>query len=112
MSNKNKNKDGVVYSTNPEYFNAFAEAFGVKEETTAKQNLLVRKSTQGRAGKVATLVQRFVGSESALEDLAKDLKKHCGTGGSVKNGEIIIQGDQSKKIADYLTSKGMKVKIG
>ncbi len=112
MSNKNKKLQGIVYSTNPDY--SIDEPVSDFMETLSpnKQNLLVRISTQGRAGKKATLVQRFVGSEDDLEKLSKDIKKHCGTGGSVKDGEIIIQGDLCQKIVDYLLAKGYKSRRG
>lgn len=112
MSNKNKKSFGIVYSTNPEF-----EADDTNSDFTEtlpphRQNLLVRLSTQGRGGKKASLIQRFVGSNEDLEILAKDVKKHCGTGGSVKDGEIIIQGDLCQKIVDYLLSKGYKARKG
>jgi len=112
MSNKNKKMEGIVYSTDPDYrpFENLFENVNVKQP--AKQNLLVRISTQGRGGKRATLVQRFEGSEQELENLAKELKKHCGTGGSVKDGEIIVQGDFIQKVVDFLLSKGYKARRG
>jgi translation initiation factor 1 len=112
MSNKNKKSQGIVYSTDPDFkpFESLFETIATKSPN--KQNLLVRISTQGRGGKKATLVQRFEGSESELENLGKELKKHCGTGGSVKNGEIILQGDFIQKAVDFLISKGFRAKIG
>ena len=63
-----------------------------------------------RNGKPATIVSNFEGSEAALKDLAATLKKHCGTGGSAKDDEILIQGDVRVKIADFLIKKGHKVR--
>jgi len=110
MSNKNKNFQGIVYSTNPEY--SPQNIKNEEQETLPpyKQNLHVRISTQGRAGKRATLVQRFIGSETDLDTLSKEIKKHCGTGGSVKDGEIIIQGDLCQKVLNYLLSKEYRAK--
>lgn len=111
MSNKNKKFKGVIYSTNPD-FEYNENEFQQGNLSNEKQNLLVRISTQGRAGKKATLVQRFVGNTEELENLSKDIKKHCGTGGSVKNGEIIIQGDFCDKIVSFLIVKGYKARKG
>ncbi|MCC6720573.1 MAG: translation initiation factor [Bacteroidia bacterium] len=111
MSNKNKKRGGMVYSTNPgfEFEDKHIEIETLPPE---KQNLLVRISTQGRAGKKATLVQRFQGRIDDLENLSKELKKHCSVGGTVKNNEIIIQGDFCDKVVSFLLSKGYKAKKG
>lgn len=79
-----------------------------QEETPAPevQNLHVRRDTGGRKGKVVTLVDGFRGRAEDLETLAKDIKRHCGTGGSAKDGQIIIQGDVSPKVKSFLVSKG------
>lgn len=103
MSKKKRpTENGIVYSTNPE--------FEIKEESEesattlapADQRLTVRLETKQRAGKAVSLVKGFVGTESDLEDLGKKLKNFCGTGGSVKDGEVIIQGDQREKILQWL----------
>jgi len=73
-----------------------------------RQDLIIR--FEKRNGKPATIVSNFQGSESALKDLAATLKKHCGTGGSAKDDEILIQGDVRLKIADYLSKQGHKVR--
>ena len=112
MSNKNKNNNGIVYSTNPDYSQESSDNDALETLPPHKQNLLVRISTQGRGGKKASLIQRFVGSDDDLETLGKEIKKHCGTGGSVKDGEIIIQGDLCQKIVDYLISKGYRARLG
>jgi len=75
---------------------------------TKRQDFIIR--FEKRNGKPATIVSNFKGSESALKDLAATLKKHCGTGGSAKDDEILIQGDVRLKIADYLTKQGHKVR--
>jgi len=73
-----------------------------------RQDFILR--FEKRNGKPATIVSNFQGSEAALKDLAATLKKHCGTGGSAKDDEILIQGDVRLKIADYLTKQGHKVR--
>ena len=74
------------------------------------QKLTVRKERKGRGGKVVNLVEGFVGSEDALLQLGKRIKQHCGTGGSVKDGAVIIQGDLSDKIVQFLVQEGYSVK--
>ena len=109
MSNKNKNKSGIVYSTNPDL--RTEETF--HEETTLppqQQNLRVMIDRKQRAGKQVTLVTGFTGSEDDLEKLAKMLKTKCGVGGGAKNGEIMIQGDFKDKILKLLLEAGYKAK--
>jgi translation initiation factor 1 len=108
MSNKNK-KGGFVYSTNPDF--QMDDAFE-KEETLepGQQQLKLHRETKGRGGKAVIIVRGFVGDEDDLKDLGKALKAHCGTGGSAKDGEIIIQGDQRDKVEAYLKQKGYGTK--
>jgi translation initiation factor 1 len=112
MSKKNafKSREGVVYSTNPEF--EYHERESIFQTTLPKnqQNLTVLLDRKSRAGKVVTLVQGFVGSESDLKELSKKLKTHCGVGGSQKDGEILIQGDFKEKIYSLLINDGYKVK--
>ncbi len=104
-----KNREGIVYSTNPEFVfePVSGEAITVPPE---KQLLYVWLDSKARKGKIVTLIKGFRGSAGDLEELATDLKKYCGTGGSVKDGEIIIQGNSRDKILAWLTGKGYKVK--
>ncbi len=76
----------------------------IRKETIdpAQQNLRIRLDTKHRSGKAVTLVENFVGTEDDLEKLGKQLKSFCGTGGSVKDGQIFIQGDQRQKILQWL----------
>ena len=95
MGNKNDKKEriNVVYSTNPNYQYEYNQE--KEQETLApeKQNLRVTLDSKQRKGKTVTLVQGFTGTEEDLKELAKLLKNKCGVGGSVKDGEIIIQGE-------------------
>ena len=105
MSKKKPNSSGIVYSTDPGFR---MEEDQTPEETLAPkhQKLKVRLDTKQRAGKAVTLVEGFSGKTEDLEQLGRQLKTHCGTGGSVKDGEIIIQGDQRDKITQWLIAKG------
>ena len=71
-----------------------------------QQRLKVRLDTKHRSGKAVSLVEGFAGTADDLEDLGRKLKTHCGTGGSVKDGQIIVQGDQRDKITQYLLKNG------
>ena len=107
MSKKNKRRDlgGMVFSTNPDFdFNQFSD----DEESLAPadQNLRVLVDRKQRRGKTATLVTGFVGKEEDLKELGKWLKTKCGVGGSAKEGEIIIQGEQRDKVLALLLEKG------
>jgi translation initiation factor 1 len=70
--------------------------------------LKIRLDTKHRAGKAVTLVEGFVGTDEDLQDLGKKLKNYCGTGGSAKGGEIIVQGDQRDKVLQWLQKNGYK----
>lgn len=109
-SNDWKKRDGMVFSTNPDF--EFFQGGGDEQETLApqQQNLKVFLDKKLRAGKQVSLVTGFVGKESDLNDLGKLLKTKCGVGGSVKDGEIIIQGDFRDKIVEILTKAGYKAK--
>jgi translation initiation factor 1 len=98
-----------VYSTDPNYSTEPEEEV-VEEVSPSDQKLFVRKERKGRGGKVVSIIEGFQGSETHLTDLAKDLKQHCGTGGSVKDGAIIIQGDIADKIVRFLTNRGYQAK--
>lgn len=82
------------------------------EETPApgEQRLETHFSSKGRGGKIVTVVKGFKGREEDLESLGKQLKKKCGVGGSVKDGEIIIQGDVREKVMQLLQEDGYNVK--
>jgi translation initiation factor 1 len=105
MSKKKPDRNGIVYSTDPD-FRPEEEPFHEEILTPRQQKLKVRLDTRQRAGKAVTLVEGYIGPESELEELGRQLKAYCGTGGSVKDGRIIIQGDQREKIASWLLKNG------
>jgi translation initiation factor 1 len=108
MSKKTKpDTRGFVYSTDPNF--SFEEDNSAAETLPpAQQKLKVRLDTKHRAGKAVTLVAGFVGTEEDLQDLGKKLKSFCGTGGSAKDAEIIVQGDQREKALQWLIKNGYK----
>lgn len=110
MSNKNKLRQGVVYSTSSsfQYEEKKPEVF--ETLSPQQQTLHIRFETKHRGGKMATVISNFIGKDNDLEELGKYLKVKCGTGGSVKEGEIIIQGDFRERIKTLLLEKNYKVK--
>jgi len=110
MSKKNKGRVNVVYSTNPNF--SYQEEQQEEQETLAPQfqKLYVSLDKKQRAGKEVTLVEGFIGTEEDLKDLGKILKSKCGVGGTVKDGEIIIQGNFRDKIIELLQKEGFQVK--
>ncbi len=107
MSKKNKpDNKGIVFSTDPNF--KFEPEHDEHQETLppGNQKLRIRLDTKQRAGKAVTLVQDFIGMENDLEELGKKLKNYCGTGGSVKDYMVIIQGDQRDKILQWLLKNG------
>ncbi|MEY3874202.1 MAG: hypothetical protein RL363_923 [Bacteroidota bacterium] len=108
MSKKNKSisSSPLVYSTDPNYTAPDNNPEIIETLNIADQPLRVILETKHRAGKTVTIVYGFVGSEDDMNILGKALKNHCGTGGSVKEGEIIIQGDHRQKVFQFLKQKG------
>lgn len=81
-----------------------------KKNPITKQYLEAHYSKKGRAGKPVTVIKCFKGTKNEMKDLAKTLKNKCGVGGSVKDGEIIIQGEYRDKITSILEEMGHSVK--
>lgn len=101
----------MVFSTNPAY--RFPEE-NIQQEAEiqpSEQQLRVWRDSKSRAGKTVTIVKGFQGNKSTLEDLGKKLKSQCGVGGTVKDGEIIIQGDFRERITEILRKLGYGVKM-
>lgn len=82
----------------------------LKTKPIIKQYLEAHYSKKGRAGKPVTIIKCFKGSKNEIKDLAKILKNKCGVGGSVKDGQIIIQGEYRNKITTLLEQMGHSVK--
>lgn len=99
---------GIVFSTDPD-FATTPESPEIVTPLPAQQKLKVRMENKHRGGKTATIVTGFVGKAEDMESLSRQLKAHCGTGGSAKDGEIIIQGDQRAKITTYLQKLGYRI---
>ena len=97
---------GLVYSTDPDF--KLPEDAAEDQETIppSQQKLKIRLDTKHRAGKAVTLVEGFIGTDADKDELGKKLKTYCGTGGSVKDGEIIVQGDNRDKILQWLQKSG------
>lgn len=109
MAKKKKNRIDVVYSTNPDFE---FEVESDEEETLPNNEQLLRVliDRKQRKGKEVTLIEGFVGTEEDLKELGKWLKQKCGGGGSVKDGEILVQGNHRDKIMDLLVKEGYQVK--
>lgn len=105
-SNDWKEHLNVVYSTNPDYKYESIEEEEAETLPKNQQKLRVFMEKKGRGGKTVSLIKGFVGTEDDLKELGKLLKTKCGVGGSVKDGEIIIQGDFKQRIIDLLKAEG------
>ena len=101
-----KKRVGVVFSTNPDY--EYSDDSQEEADTLPKnqQKLRLNIERAGRGGKTVTLVKGFVGSDEDITSLCKLLKQKCGVGGSVKDGEIIIQGDHRQRLVEILKKEG------
>lgn len=108
MSKKNKN-GGMVYSTNPN-FEFSTEPEEPLESLAPQQQQLKVFLDRIAGGKMITRVSGFIGNEQDLEALGKMLKQKCGVGGSVKNEEILVQGEHRDKVVQLLSALNYKVK--
>lgn len=101
-----KDRLGMVYSTNPDY--QYEHEGDDEPETLPKQQQKLRVNIEknGRGGKTVTLVKGFVGTTEDAKALGKLLKTKCGVGGSVKDGELLVQGDFKEKVIAVLKAEG------
>lgn len=105
---KKDDKNRIVFSTNPDY--KPEEENNEQETLPAAQQTLYVALERLKGGKIATLVENFIGSDSDLQDLGKQLKNKCGSGGTVKDGVILVQGEHRDKIIGILQTLGYKTK--
>jgi len=103
---KKRSFGGIIFSTDPNFRPQEDRPEVTETLPPAQQKLRIRLDSKQRAGKSVTLITAFAGKEEDLEDLGKKLKTFCGTGGSVKDGEIIIQGDNRDKVLGWLIKNG------
>lgn len=104
-NNQWKKLDGLVFSTDPN-FSPEPEEEQIETLEPQQQRLRIWLDRKQRKGKAVTLITGFEGNEDDLKALAKALKSYCGVGGSAKDEEIIVQGDQRDKVLKYLLDKG------
>jgi len=106
-----KSREGIVYST-ADSFEYSYKSEDQNQDTLkpAQQNLKVMLDKKQRAGKKVTLISGFVGTEDDLKELGKKLKSKCGVGGTVKEGEVLIQGDFRDRVLEILLAEGFKAK--
>ena len=113
MSKKRTNPGGIVFSTNPDFQLSNEEELEQITLEPSKQKLRLKLETKHRAGKAVTLVLGFIGNDEDAQILVKKLKNQCGSGGSAKDGELLVQGDHREKIKQWLLNNGyVATKIG
>ena len=98
----------IVYSTNPDFESEPVEDLTMS--TQSNQNLRIHLERK-RGGKILTVIRGYFGNTQNFNELARELKKSCGVGGSVKNNEILIQGNVREKVLSILTEKGYSAKL-
>ncbi len=101
-----KNRTGVVYSTNPDFEYQYEDTEGVSQDLPKGNQKLRIHLERLKGNKEATVIRGFVGTNETLEALGKLLKTKCGVGGSVKDGEVLIQGNQRDKVLQMLMTEG------
>ena len=115
MAKNNRSNDSerrIAYTTDPAGFNPFKGLFSDEDENKMdsidkKSPVRVHLEKKGRGGKTVSIIKGLSSSDENLEELQREIKNHCGTGGSIKDNEIIIQGDHRDKIVTLLKGKGL-----
>jgi translation initiation factor 1 len=106
MSKNKKLRDGIVYSTNPDFEYQHSDNTEGVEDLAKSQQKIRLHLERLKGNKEATVVRGFIGSDETLEALGKILKTKCGVGGTVKEGEILIQGNHRDKVLQILINEG------
>ena len=101
-----KERLNIVYSTNPDFQYSTDEKEEIRTLPKQQQKLRVSIEKNHRGGKTVTIIKNFVSSDNDIKELGKLLKSKCGSGGSVKDGEILVQGDFKEKIIELLKKEG------
>lgn len=108
MAKKTGLYSNIVYSTDPDIRLEEFPSDTAQNLPPAEQKIKIRLDKKHRGGKTVTLVENFIGTTGEKEELGKKLKTSCGTGGSVKDNEILVQGDNREKIMQWLLKNGYK----
>lgn len=108
MSKNNKSYSPLVYSTDPTFSLELEDEKTTETLLPEDQKIKIRLEKKHRGGKTVTLIENFIGTDEDKEALGKQLKTSCGTGGSVKEGEILVQGDNRDKVLQWLLKNGFK----
>jgi len=114
MAKNDKNGDlerRIAYSTDPAGFNPFkgllnVEGEDIEEGIDKKSAVRIHLEKKGRGGKTVSILKGIKGPDEKLVELQREIKNHCGAGGSIKDDEILIQGDHRNKIIAFLKSCG------
>lgn len=101
-----KDRLNIVYSTNPDFQYSTDEKEEIETLPKQQQKLRVSIEKNHRGGKTVTIVKNFIGGDEDLKQLGRLLKTKCGVGGTVKEGEIIVQGEFKEKIIELLKKEG------
>jgi translation initiation factor 1 len=105
MSKNKKQREGIVYSTNPEHEYVFNINLGNDNVENSHQKLRIHLERL-KGNKEATVIRGYIGDEAILESLGKILKSKCGVGGTVKDNEILLQGNHREKVLELLLKEG------
>ncbi|MEM8781003.1 MAG: translation initiation factor [Cyanobacteria bacterium P01_G01_bin.49] len=111
MSSKSKPSKSIVYQEFGNVSNSEATERAVRDLPPQQQNIRVQSTRSGRKGKTVTVITGFQHSSETLTKLLKQLKSQCGSGGTLKDDTLEIQGDHRQKLVKVLGDLGYKVKI-